>query len=541
MSEPRMPQTMIDWMSDRNWGMHHLQWHFVRQWDLQSPANITWASSQGWSRAAQQEGDPGNGLEFLVMHRAMIRLLRRDFSTQLALLQGWTNVPTDPNDSLDPVPAVNPRRAFAANMSTAVGQLNSNTFLASLADDDSFGLYLETSKRPGGFSSDTTTGLHNYMHGRFSVPGDPVDLGDPEINLGNQRFWRLHGWIDARWSSFRAAKGLSAMDASLQALIDAEMLHLDQTHHTHHGMLLASSTVSSTASASTSSASTATDSTLSIPLAAFNAPALATADDATDSMRSGRLLSLAKHVNSSPRSAVRVTDRVAATPSTVSDGLCRSVGKGGVGESGATQLLTHRVAGSDQKVIVLTVVESSLCANQSVVAAILVNGVAIMTKRLSAKGETLQTTVSSGTEVAAILHMVPLFNGIQCVRLGELSVELRECDLAFLTSDGHSGVNTRHWYAWNDTQPPKPSALHLIGEVEVANPGVIPTLVPRVPQGFNPRILLLDLHLVQSPGIWPQIVVWKQASHMQIHADYDSVSIFFEGNVIADLPVKRVS
>jgi len=32
--------------------------------------------------------------------------------------------------------------------------------------------------------------------------------------------------------------------------------------------------------------------------------------------------------------------------------------------------------------------------------------------------------------------------------------------------------NTANWYAWNNLQPPGPPSFHLIGDVEVPNPGV---------------------------------------------------------------------
>ena len=239
MAEPSMPTNMIHWMNDRQWGWHHLEWHTVRQWDLLGASGQQWATDQGWSRASRQEGEVGNGLEFLVMHRAMIELLKRDFPSQVNLLQGWSQVPLNPEDPNDLMPANGQSRPFRGTMITAVNSLHSTSFLASLANDDAVGLYIETSRRPGGFSADNTTGIHNYIHGRFSLQGDPINMGDPEVNLGNARFWRLHGWIDARWSAFRAAKGLPVEDSTLRSLIDAEKLHLDSHHTAHHGMLTA--------------------------------------------------------------------------------------------------------------------------------------------------------------------------------------------------------------------------------------------------------------------------------------------------------------
>jgi hypothetical protein len=88
--------------------------------------------------------------------------------------------------------------------------------------------------------------------------------------------------------------------------------------------------------------------------------------------------------------------------------------------------------------------------------------------------------------------------------------------------------------------PPKPDDFHIVGEVQAPNPGVDPLLVPRTPQGINPRILLLDLVLVQRPGVWPQIVVWKQARYDKVNVTYDQVQVFCGGVEIASVPVETV-
>jgi hypothetical protein len=132
MAEPSMPQNMIDWMNDRNWGWHHLEWHTVRQWDMLGASGQQWATAQGWGRASRQEGEVGNGLEFLVMHRAMIELLKRDFPSQVNLLKGWSQVPLDPDDASDPMPANGRPRPFRGAMITAVNSLHNISNLMDL-------------------------------------------------------------------------------------------------------------------------------------------------------------------------------------------------------------------------------------------------------------------------------------------------------------------------------------------------------------------------------------------------------------------------
>jgi hypothetical protein len=99
---------------------------------------------------------------------------------------------------------------------------------------------------------------------------------------------------------------------------------------------------------------------------------------------------------------------------------------------------------------------------------------------------------------------------------------------------------TANWYAWNNLMPPPPPSFHIIGEVEVPNPGVDVFLFEHVPQGTNPKILRLDLVLVQRPGVWPQLVVRKQVRFDKYNAIYDQVVIFSDGAPIAEVPVNNI-
>lgn len=104
-------------------------------------------------------------------------------------------------------------------------------------------------------------------------------------------------------------------------------------------------------------------------------------------------------------------------------------------------------------------------------------------------------------------------------------------------------VNTRDWYAWNNLMPPKPDDFHVTGWVEVANPGVDPHLIYRTPQGINPDIILLDLVLVQKPGVWPQVVVWKQVRYDEIpsYRNYTLADIQNNGKSIVQVKVENIS
>ncbi|MDJ0627540.1 MAG: hypothetical protein QNJ44_04700 [Rhodobacter sp.] len=105
-------------------------------------------------------------------------------------------------------------------------------------------------------------------------------------------------------------------------------------------------------------------------------------------------------------------------------------------------------------------------------------------------------------------------------------------------------TETRDWYAWIDTMPPGPNMLYVVGEAWAPNPGVEGFLVPSNPQGINPRILLLDIHFYQRPGIWPQVMTWIPVRYQRPVSGpkaYSDVTILCEGDPIAQIPVEIAS
>ena len=223
-----MPTTIVKYLKANNWGMMHLEWHTERQWDLLQTSDLAYAQKHGWMRAAVQEGQAGNGLEFLAMHRMMMQMLMQQDGNAAMYFAGWTTPPTDPADPNDPLPggATTP---FDPDMLTAISNLENN--LPMFASDDDLGLYIETALRPtmanpDNHSTDKSTGIHNYIHNRFMDPNSAIDMGDPTVNLQNKRFWRLHGWIDHVWTAWRAQAGAKDTDAAYQAALKAAMANM---------------------------------------------------------------------------------------------------------------------------------------------------------------------------------------------------------------------------------------------------------------------------------------------------------------------------
>jgi len=224
-----MPDEIVEFIEQRNWGVHHLEWHLTRLWDA-VPAAQAFAQQEGWSRASIQEGAAGNGLEFLAMHRVMIRELVSEFPAHSGLFRGWLTPPTDAADPSDPIPANSPAPGpFPGNMLAAIARIEGPH--TAFADNDDFGRYVETNRRPTAgnptnISNDRTTGIHNFLHNRFTDGLSEINMGDPQVNLLNRRFWRLHGWIDAQWSRIRQAKNLPENEPAYQAALHAAEHHM---------------------------------------------------------------------------------------------------------------------------------------------------------------------------------------------------------------------------------------------------------------------------------------------------------------------------
>lgn len=235
MWEPLISKEVSDWMDKRAWGIHHKVWHCARLWDL-IPEFRKYVTDHGGSRADRQEGTLGNGLDFLAMHRNMIRSMRHHFPRYDGIWHGWNVVPTEPDhppDPTDAMPSENAHRVFNSDMLDALDILTNR--LGDFQSDDDLGLFIQTKNRPlqsdpGHKSPDPKTGIHNYLHGRFSLqvngcnPDMAVSMGNFLGNIKNQRFWRLHGWIDQRWTLYRKIKGLDESQPAYQAALSEQMV-----------------------------------------------------------------------------------------------------------------------------------------------------------------------------------------------------------------------------------------------------------------------------------------------------------------------------
>jgi hypothetical protein len=100
---------------------------------------------------------------------------------------------------------------------------------------------------------------------------------------------------------------------------------------------------------------------------------------------------------------------------------------------------------------------------------------------------------------------------------------------------------TKDWKAWQNLQPIGPPKLIVIGKVETSNANQTPQLSERVPQGVNPKILLLDLTM-QVSGKGGTVMGWQDVRfEKEIKKDqYSGVDVLWENNSVAQIEVETV-
>lgn len=241
MADVRVPDEIVVWMQERDWGNHHDMWHIVRRWDIYHaraeqghPGSIqivNYINANGWTRAPLQEGAAGNGLEFFAMHRAMLQLILEEFPQHAEYFQGWSTPPQDPEDPADPVPD---GTTFDTSMAAGIRRIEEDP--GSFPSEDELGRYIETAFRPtpqDPFAStqEAGAGVHNYMHRRWMDEFSDINIGDPRVNLFNARFWSLHGWIDRMWGRYREHQGLSDSDPEYRSLLQHHREHMGAVPH----------------------------------------------------------------------------------------------------------------------------------------------------------------------------------------------------------------------------------------------------------------------------------------------------------------------
>jgi hypothetical protein len=101
---------------------------------------------------------------------------------------------------------------------------------------------------------------------------------------------------------------------------------------------------------------------------------------------------------------------------------------------------------------------------------------------------------------------------------------------------------SRKWNAWLDLMPVGSPTLRVAGEVETPASNHVPKLTEASPQGFNPKILILDLDIVDTGGTGTPAFGYRDASfEKRAERDqYTHVEIRFHGSSVVLLEVSEV-
>lgn len=246
MAYADIPEALKIRLSSERFRMYHAMWHFAR--NRRNWESIDWESLPAAERAhleswkpAHFERESGGGVDFLHMHREMIRMVdawARETpgghaghgaghghhggatgAAQERFVVGWSDIPWDPADPVWPMPVVDlssaeMRRIFRRSKDPAetafhqrqcVEKYNNRAWLRSVTLDE-LGTELEFS-------------IHGWCHMHWSTepPANPNTLdpandwlGSPFSSHVNKHFWKLHGWIDDRITGWEDARGEKA-------------------------------------------------------------------------------------------------------------------------------------------------------------------------------------------------------------------------------------------------------------------------------------------------------------------------------------------
>ncbi len=237
-----VPKAVHEYLEKYQWGDYHIVFHMSRKWFLIGDQGRGWLKRVGEASSDLQEGDPGNGLEFLVMHRAMIQHLGARWGEEKVtndpdgrttfkdVLKGWT---TD----AELIAALKKQGGDVAHFQAGLAKIND---FASFATEDEFGNFIQTTLRLSGevdpndssiraYTRDANpgAGVHNWLHGQFMDGSSPIDVGNPQTNLSNIVFWRIHGWIEAKWEAFEKVHVRTPLEMmSYQQELERFLLHM---------------------------------------------------------------------------------------------------------------------------------------------------------------------------------------------------------------------------------------------------------------------------------------------------------------------------
>jgi len=182
------------------------------------------------------------------MHHDMIGDMKKHCAKDpvaMAALNGWAQLPTPQPWPYDPKDSA----AGVAKATTAVNLLNE---MMATSDPASITKFKADFKQVTGLDFDKTSpdqyglwiqssaaglpnsGIHNWMHNQYEVPGSPIEMDSFTQNVENQHFWGLHGFIEGSFMKFLALRNIPL--STLQPAFDEQNKEMDMGHMVMGGM-----------------------------------------------------------------------------------------------------------------------------------------------------------------------------------------------------------------------------------------------------------------------------------------------------------------
>lgn len=236
---------IIQWMEDHAWQEGHFLWHENRRCSSfgggfgggfggfgggfgGGGSSVDVCSFSEFRPPENECQGPQDGYEFLVMHRHMINVLTSLWPSMDDQFKGWDRFPTqnDYPDILRPYfNQWNSQVLRAAEAADGIANMSRDEVLQRWPDEGTFGQWIQCGTTTGGVSLD---GLHGALHfNGFPQSNQDHGVSNPRRNLDAYLFWKLHGWIDNAWESYRQAVGVAPNDSKLQA----ELVEQCKEHH----------------------------------------------------------------------------------------------------------------------------------------------------------------------------------------------------------------------------------------------------------------------------------------------------------------------
>ncbi|HLP62570.1 MAG TPA: hypothetical protein VK186_27270 [Candidatus Deferrimicrobium sp.] len=100
------------------------------------------------------------------------------------------------------------------------------------------------------------------------------------------------------------------------------------------------------------------------------------------------------------------------------------VGSGCIGECKAPTKVEYTVNSKCNVLVIARTVETSLCPDMGVHIFLFKNGEEVGNGHITRKDDAIQTEAEPGDKIMAYIMTYPLYNGINCIRQGNLKFEL---------------------------------------------------------------------------------------------------------------------